>query len=60
MLHSTLLKLERAMPETPYDWSGKQGSKRSAQKRMLVMTAIIMGGLILVLGMVDGLLILLA
>ncbi|WP_343313772.1 hypothetical protein AAIB41_01025 [Brucella sp. BE17] len=47
------------MPETPYDWSGKHGSKRSTQKRMLVMTAIIMGGLILVLGMVDGLLILL-
>ncbi|MGU3399470.1 hypothetical protein ACLBWS_06960 [Brucellaceae bacterium D45D] len=46
------------MPETPYDWSGKQQDKRSAQKRMLVTTAIIMGGLILVLGMVDGVLIL--
>lgn len=46
------------MPDAPYDWSGKRGDKRNPQKRMMVITAIIMGGLILVLGMVDGLLIL--
>ncbi|MCH4539848.1 MULTISPECIES: hypothetical protein [Brucella/Ochrobactrum group] len=47
------------MPESPYDWTGKQTEKRDRQKRMLVVTAITMGALILVLGMVDGLLILL-
>ncbi len=47
------------MPQAPYDWSGKEEVKRNPLKRMLVIVAIIMGGLILVLGMVDGLLILL-
>ncbi|MBC2884605.1 hypothetical protein H7Q97_04205 [Ochrobactrum sp. CM-21-5] len=47
------------MPESPYDWSGKQTEKRDRQKRMLVITAIAMGTLILILGMVDGVLILL-
>ena len=47
------------MPESPYDWTGKRTEKRDRQKRMLVVTAITMGALILVLGMVDGLLILL-
>ncbi|MBB5703396.1 hypothetical protein FHS76_003299 [Ochrobactrum daejeonense] len=47
------------MPESRYDWTGKRTEKRDRQKRMLVVTAITMGALILVLGMVDGLLILL-
>ncbi|NKB82991.1 hypothetical protein [Brucella grignonensis] len=47
------------MPESPYDWTGKQVEKRDRKKRMLIVTAITMGALILVLGMVDGLLILL-
>ncbi|MFB8343159.1 hypothetical protein ACWGNA_16860 [Brucella cytisi] len=47
------------MRESPYDWTGKRTEKRDRQKRMLVVTAITMGALILVLGMVDGLLILL-
>ncbi|GEM_PF-450638 len=61
-LHSDIrcqADLERGMPESPYDWTGKQTEKRDRQKRMLVVTAITMGALILVLGMVDGLLILL-
>jgi hypothetical protein len=41
--------LERGMRESPYDWTGKRTEKRDRQKRMLI----------LVLGMVDGLLILL-
>ncbi|PQZ29190.1 hypothetical protein CQZ93_02640 [Ochrobactrum vermis] len=62
MLHGNFqcrADLERGMPESPYDWTGKQTEKRDRQKRMLVVTAITMGALILVLGMVDGLLILL-
>jgi len=51
--------LERGMRESPYDWTGKRTEKRDRQKRLLVVTAITMGALILVLGMVDGLLILL-
>ncbi|MBQ0709577.1 MULTISPECIES: hypothetical protein [unclassified Ochrobactrum] len=47
------------MPQSPYDWTGKQTQKRDRQRRMLVLTAITMGALILALGMVDGLLILL-
>jgi len=47
------------MPQSPYDWTGKQTQKRDRQRRMLVVTAITMGALILALGMVDGLLILL-
>lgn len=47
------------MPDSPYDWSGQETQKRSRQKRMLVTVAIAMGTLILLLGMVDGLLILL-
>ncbi|WP_273786615.1 hypothetical protein [Brucella intermedia] len=47
------------MPQSPYDWTGKRTEKRGRQRRVLVVTAIAMGALILVLGMVDGLLILL-
>ena len=47
------------MPQSPYDSTGKQTQKRDRQRRMLVVTAITMGALILALGMVDGLLILL-
>ncbi|WP_192798103.1 hypothetical protein [Brucella intermedia] len=47
------------MPQSPYDWTGKRREKRDRQRRVLVVTAIAMGALILVLGMVDGLLILL-
>ncbi|NYD82151.1 MULTISPECIES: hypothetical protein [Brucella] len=47
------------MPQSPYDWTGKRTEKRDRQRRVLVLTAIAMGALILVLGMVDGLLILL-
>ncbi|EEQ95169.1 hypothetical protein ACI50E_04145 [Brucella sp. ZJ1_1] len=47
------------MPQSPYDWTGKRTEKRDRQRRVLVVTAIAMGALILVLGMVDGLLILL-
>ena len=47
------------MPQSPYDWMGKRTEKRDRQRRVLVLTAIAMGALILVLGMVDGLLILL-
>ncbi|WP_192798452.1 hypothetical protein [Brucella intermedia] len=47
------------MPQSPYDWTGKRTEKRDRQRRVLIVTAIAMGALILVLGMVDGLLILL-
>ncbi|MGK9086341.1 hypothetical protein KXR64_21460 [Brucella intermedia] len=47
------------MPQSPYDWTGRRTEKRDRQRRVLVVTAIAMGALILVLGMVDGLLILL-
>ncbi|NKE75673.1 MULTISPECIES: hypothetical protein [Brucella/Ochrobactrum group] len=47
------------MPQSPYDWTGKRTEKRDRQRRVLVLTAIAMGAFILVLGMMDGLLILL-
>lgn len=38
------------MPQSPYDWTGKRTEKRDRQRRVLVVTAIAMGALILVLG----------
>ncbi|WP_340583660.1 hypothetical protein [Brucella pseudintermedia] len=49
----------KEMPQSPYDWTGKRTEKRDRQRRVLIVTAITMGALIIVLGMVDGLLILL-
>mgnify|MGYP004717654593 FL=1 len=46
------------MPETPYDWSGKQPEKRSRQKRMMVIAAATMIVLLFTLAVVDAILIL--
>jgi len=46
------------MPETPYDWSGKQPEKRPRQKRMMVIAAVGMITLLFTLAVVDAILIL--